>query len=178
MDEPIITVDDLEVAQFIYLILNNKKIREVIDTITSKVVLILGRFGERKAVLDAIRDELRKNNFLPVLFDFMPPESRDTHETITTLARLARFVIADITYPKSVPQELVSIVESLPSLPIQPLLEEGQEPWGMYDHIKKYPWVLEINRYKNLDDLLKSLEEIILSADTKSKELKSSNCHE
>src|SRR5205807_6207104 len=39
-----ITVDNLEVAQFIYLLLNNKKIRDVIDTITSKVVLILGRF--------------------------------------------------------------------------------------------------------------------------------------
>ncbi len=43
-DEPIITVDNLDLAQFIYLLLNNKKIRDVIDTITSKVVLILGRF--------------------------------------------------------------------------------------------------------------------------------------
>ena len=39
-----IQVDNLEVAQFIYLLLNNEKIRNVIDTITSKVVLILGRF--------------------------------------------------------------------------------------------------------------------------------------
>ena len=39
-DQPTITVDNLEVAQFIYLLLNNKKIRDVIDTITSKVVLI------------------------------------------------------------------------------------------------------------------------------------------
>src|SRR5262249_55170805 len=53
-DEPAITVDNIEVAQFIYLMLNNQKIREVIDTITSKAVLILGRFtDERKAVLDA-----------------------------------------------------------------------------------------------------------------------------
>src|SRR5215471_5162444 len=57
--EPEITVDNLEVAQFIYLLLHNEKIRDVIDTITSKVVLILGRFTpERKAILDAIRDEL------------------------------------------------------------------------------------------------------------------------
>ena len=39
-----ITVDNVEVAQFIYLLLKNQKIRHVIDTITSKVVLILGRF--------------------------------------------------------------------------------------------------------------------------------------
>ena len=52
-DEPAITVDNIEVAQFIYLLLNNPKIRDVIDTIGKKAVLILGRFTpERKAVLD------------------------------------------------------------------------------------------------------------------------------
>jgi hypothetical protein len=72
--EPAIMVDNLEVAQFIYLLLNNEKIRQVIDTITSKVVLILGRFtSERKAVLDAIRDSLRQRDYLPVLFDFDKP---------------------------------------------------------------------------------------------------------
>jgi hypothetical protein len=47
------------------LLLHNQKVRDVIDTITSKVVLILGRFtDERKAVLDALREELRKRNYL------------------------------------------------------------------------------------------------------------------
>ena len=45
--EPAITVDNLEVAQFIYLLLNNESVRRVIDTITSKVVLILVP-GERR----------------------------------------------------------------------------------------------------------------------------------
>ena len=64
-NEPEITVDNIEVAQFIYLLLNNQKIRDVIDTITSKAVLILGRFTlERKAVLDALREELRKRDLL------------------------------------------------------------------------------------------------------------------
>src|SRR6266566_5986086 len=95
-DEPIITVDNLEVAQFIYLLLNNQKIRQVINTVTSKVVLILGRFTpDRKAILDVLRDELRKQNYLPVLFDFDKPRSRNFTETMKTLAHLARFVIAD-----------------------------------------------------------------------------------
>jgi hypothetical protein len=69
-----ITVDNLEVAQFIYLLLNNSKIRHVIDTITSKAVLILGRFTpERKTTLDALRDALRSHNYLPILFDFEKP---------------------------------------------------------------------------------------------------------
>jgi hypothetical protein len=163
-DETSITVDNLEVAQFIYLLLNNEKIRDVIETITTKVMLVLGRFtSERKGILNAIREELRRHNYLPVVFDFETPVCRDTQETITTLARLARFIIADITDPRSVPQEFVSIVESLPSLPIQPLLEVGNEPWGMYDHIKRYPWVLEIHHYKDLDGLLTTLSEKVIT---------------
>src|SRR5262249_18510565 len=108
--QSIITVDNLEVAQFIYLLLNNQRIRRIIDTITSKVVLILGRFTiERKFVLDSIRNELRKSNYLPVLFDFEKPSSRDITETIATLAHMSRFVIADITDAKSIPQELQQI---------------------------------------------------------------------
>lgn len=173
-EEPTITVDNLEVAQFIYLLLNNQKIRHVIDTITSKVVLILGRFSpKRKAILDAIRNELRKHNYLPVLFDFEKPSSRNTQETVTTLARLARFVIADITAPRSIPQELVGIVESLPSLPVQPILTHGSKPWDMYDHIKRYPWVLKILKYKNQKDLLPSLwEKVITPAEEKLLEAK------
>jgi hypothetical protein len=55
--EPDITVNDIEVAQFTYLLLNNQKTREVIDTITSKAVLILGRFSEERK---AIRNERGK----------------------------------------------------------------------------------------------------------------------
>ncbi len=173
--EPEITVDNLEIAQFIYLLLNNENIRGVINTITTKVVLILGRFRpKQKAILEAIRNELHKHNLIPVIFDFQKPATKDTHETITTLARLARFVIADITSPKSIPQELVSIVETLPSLPIKPILKSGNKPWGMFDHIKRYPWVLEIFTYHDLNFLLVNLREMVIApAEAKAKELQS-----
>jgi hypothetical protein len=76
--EPTVTVDNIEVAQFVYLMLHNQKIRDVIDTITSKAVLILGRFTqERKPVLEALREELRQRKYLPILFDFQKPRSRN-----------------------------------------------------------------------------------------------------
>jgi len=43
-NEGTITVDDLKIAQFIHTILNNENVRNVIDTLTTKLVLILGRF--------------------------------------------------------------------------------------------------------------------------------------
>jgi hypothetical protein len=168
---PTISVDNLEVAQFIYLLLNNQKIRHVIDTITSKVVLILGRFTpERKVVLDAIRDELRKREYLPVLFDFEKPSNRDITETVSTLAHLARFVIADITDAKSIPQELLAIVPALPSVPVQPLLLASQREYGMFEHFKRYPWVLEPYLYEDQDGLLAAItDKVIGPAETMAK---------
>ena len=157
-DEPEVTVDNLEVAQFIYLLLNNDRIRSVIDTITSKVVLILGRFTpERKAVLDSIREELRKRDYLPVLFDFAKPVRRDLTETISILAHMARFIVADITDAKSIPQELERIVPGLPSVPVQPLLLACQHEYGMFEHFRRYPWVLEPVLYDNQQQLLADL---------------------
>ena len=161
--EPEITVDDIEVAQFIYLMLNNRKIRKVIDTITSKIVLILGCFTkERKAVLDALRDELRKRNYLPVLFDFSKPTSRTTDETITLLARMARFVIADISDAKSVLQELEAIVKELPSVPVQPVIIASQDEPGMFDSYRPYPWFLPVHRYNTPAQLLNELSDRVI----------------
>ena len=161
--EPKITVDNLEVAQFIYLLLNNQKLRHVVDTITSKTVRILGRFtDERKAVLDALREELRKRNYLPILFDFAPSKARDITETISLLARMARFVVADITDAKSIPQELAVIVPDLPSVPVQPLLLEGSAEYGMFEHFKRYPWVLETYRYPSSARLIADLGERVI----------------
>lgn len=172
-DEPAITVDSLEVAQFIYLLLNNRKIRDVIDTIGKKAVLILGRFTpERKQVLDGLREALRGRGYLPILFDFDAPASRDITETVSTLAHLSRFIIADITDAKSIPQELLIIVPHLPSVPVQPLLLASQHEYGMFEHFKHYPWVLKMYLYRDKDELLASLTAAVIEpAEAKANEL-------
>ena len=174
VDEPEITVDNIEVAQFVYLLLHNEKIREVIDTITSKAVLILGRFTEeRKAVLDALREELRKRDYLPILFDFEKPRSRNTDETITLLARMARFVVADISDAKSVLQELRAVVPDLPSVPIQPIIFATQEEPGMFDFYRNFRSFLNVHRYASQEQLIVELgEKIILPAELKVPELR------
>lgn len=161
--KPTITVDDLEVAQFIYFLLHNPNFRRVIDTMTSKAVLILGRFSDdRKPTLYAIKDELRKHGYVPIIYDFEGSTNRTTEETITLIARLARFVIADITEPKSIIQEISSITKELPSVPIKPILLEGHEPWSMYDHPKRYPWLLPLYKYQSTEKLISSFKESVL----------------
>jgi hypothetical protein len=174
--EPVITTDDIEVAQFLYLMLHNEKIRRIIDTITSKVVLILGRFTpERKAVLDTLRDELRKprRGYVPVVFDFDKPVNQTTGETVALLARMARFVIADLTDAKSVLQELRDIVPNNPMLAVQPLVITTQEEPGMFDFFRKYPWVLKTYRYSDLPQLTAVLDaEVIRVVEAKVVELR------
>jgi uncharacterized protein YjbI with pentapeptide repeats len=169
---PEISVDNIEVAQFVYLLLHNEKIRDVIDTITSKAVLILGRFtDERKAVLDALREELRKRDYLPILFDFAVPATRDVTETVSLLARMARFIIADLTDPSSIPKELEAIVPGL-AVPVQPLLEASSRPYAMFKDYWKYEWVLPVYRYEGLEPLLTTLaEKVIAPAEAKVKAL-------
>jgi hypothetical protein len=162
-DEPAITVDNIEVAQFVHLMLHNQKLRDVIDTITSKAVLILGRFtDERKAVLDALREELRKRNYLPILFDFDKPTSQTTDETITLLARMSRFVIADISDARSVLQELRAIVPDLPSVPVQPIITATQEEPGMFDFFRNFRSFLKVHHYNNQQQLIADLRERVI----------------
>ncbi len=162
-DAPTIAVDDLGVGHFIHLLLSNRNIRKVIDTITSQVVLILGCFtGERKVVLDALRDELRKRDYLPVMVDFENPSNRDFTATVSTLAHLARFVVADITAAKSVVRELMQIVPELPSLPVRPILLASEQEWGMFRDLRQYPWFLEPFLYEDRADLLGSLSDKVI----------------
>jgi uncharacterized protein YjbI with pentapeptide repeats len=175
-DAPEITVDNIEVAQFIYLMLNNQKVRDVIDTITSKAVLILGRFTqERKPVLEALREELRQRKYLPILFDFEKPRSRNTDETITLLARMARFVVADISDAKSVLQEMRAIVPDLPSVPVPPTILAMQEEPGMFDFYRHFRSFLNVHRYASQEQLIADLgEKVIRPAELKVLDLQGS----
>ena len=139
--EPTITVDNLEVAQFIYLLLNHKKLRDVFNTVTERGVLLLGRFsGGGLEVLQAIAAKLREESYLPIIFDFERPQDRNYTETIKTLTGLARFVIADLSGP-SVPQELYATIPHF-KIPFVPIIEANRKPFAMSLDLLEYPWVV------------------------------------
>jgi hypothetical protein len=161
-DEPTVTVDDLEVAQFIYLLLNNEKVGQVLDALTLKIVLILGRFSDKqKDVLDSIKNELRRRDFTPIIFEYDKPVSKDKTGTIETLARLARFIIADLTDPSSVPHELATIVPFLRTTPVLPLKLTGTHGYTLFDDFCQYPWVLDVYNYNDKQSLISNLAEVI-----------------
>ena len=65
---------------------------------------LVGSPGGRIALLERLREELRKRDFLPMVFNFDKPEVKDFTETVRLLAGLSHFVIADITNPRSAPR--------------------------------------------------------------------------
>jgi uncharacterized protein YjbI with pentapeptide repeats len=162
-NQPVVTVDGLEVAQFVYLLLNNKKLTQVINTIGERGVLILGRFTpERKAILDTIREKLRDRGFLPMMFDFEKPKQKDFTETIKLLAGMSRFIIADITNPKSSPLELQATVPDYMT-PLVPIIREDEEPFSMFlDLQQKYDWVLDVLKYDSVENLAYHFDEAII----------------
>lgn len=147
-DMPTVTVDNIELAQFLYLMINNERLRDVIKTITSKVVLILGNFSpDRKPILDQIRELLKTKDVIPVMFDFEKPSTRNLTETVMTLASMAKYVIADLSNPRSIPHELASVARDLPSTRFYPIIVAGEKPYGMFADYCSYPWIRPIKEY-------------------------------
>jgi photosystem II stability/assembly factor-like uncharacterized protein len=141
--------------------IENLKFRNLIEQLTSKVVLLLGRFTpERKAVLDDLWHALRKLGYMPVVFDFDVPTRRDRLETATLLAYLSRFLVVDITAARSVPAELQSILPNL-SAPVRPILDrrDPQGSFALFDDFAKFEWLLlPVFGYDNPTHLIASLQ--------------------
>lgn len=171
-NEPSIMVDRLEVAQFLYLLLHNQELHHVITAITSNMVLILGRFtAERQPFLEAIRDELRVRGYTPLLLNFERPLSHDFSVSLRTLARIARFIIADLSGHKSISQELRALLTDT-VVPIQPLLHGIRRLYQMFPDFKAHPCVLPGHRYASVVDLQTTFDEnIIKPAEEKAKML-------
>ncbi|MEP6947727.1 MAG: pentapeptide repeat-containing protein [Ginsengibacter sp.] len=171
--EAAVTVDDLELAQFIYLILNNGKLRGVIDTITSKAVLILGRFGKRMKIIAEMRTALRRKGYAPIVFDFEVTSSKNLSDTIKLLAQMARFILVDVTDPQSAPYEIGIIsMMNLISTPLVPLIEGEQKPFAMLEDILRQNWCTELHRYKHPEHLATIFEtDILTSAEAKRRHL-------
>lgn len=165
IDNIILEVNDIEVAQLLYLLKQRDKkgksikVKSVIDALTEKIVLILGNFGVQKfAILHSMREKLASKGYVPVIFNFKSPEDRDLIETVAILAGLSRFVIADFTSQTSTPLEALLIISGY-KVPFAPIILKGKKIFGMFESLQeKYDWVLDHWEYKNKNHLMKNLQ--------------------
>lgn len=170
--DPLITVDDIEIAQFIYSLLNNEKIRNVIDTMRTKGVLILGSFSNDKKnkitpkkVLDKIKEELLKKNYVPIVFDFDPSKKLDLISTVKTLALLSSFIIVDLSTPAGQLTEIGNLVREFP-IPFIPIASnETEHITSMVSKkaLGNYHWFKKDIIYYSIADFDKQLPKVIES---------------
>jgi Pentapeptide repeats (8 copies) len=163
---PALEVDHLDAAQFLFVLLDNPRIGHAFDALNSRIVLILGRFGgghlER---LKAMQSRLlASGEFVPIVFDFERPAGRSLTESVAGFAHLSLFVIADLTDPRSIPQELSHIVPFLPSVPVLPLVPRLAEVYSMFEHFQRYPWVLAPVEYGTPERLMELFDTQVLQA--------------
>lgn len=118
--------------------LDGEGVSRMLSDIAARSVLILGRFtAQRKVILDAIRKALATppRQYVPIVFDFEKPGDRTLIGSILRFASVSRFVIADLSDPKSVPAELQAIVPQFVSLPVMLIIEATQREYAVADDI-------------------------------------------
>ena len=139
---------------------------EIMSECSKRRVLILGRFTDmRLKILEEIEACLikHKNRYIPQLFTFQKPEGRGLTESIIGFAAFSKFIIVDLSEPKSVPAELQAIVPNFLSVPVVPIIVSGETEFANFDDIKRRENVIKPTiQYNNLKDLLEKLDKIVI----------------
>jgi hypothetical protein len=171
--DPAVVVDNLEVAEFVSQMLEYTRVRNALDAISTKFVLILGRFTkDRKAILATIRDQVRKSDLLPITVECTRQTRAALPGAVELFSRMSQFILVDFTEPDGVPDELTTLVAGHLKTPIQPI--HAPEPLGyrMFAEKQAHPSVMDPFVYENRDHLLEAIESVFLAVEEKAKELR------
>lgn len=157
-----ILVDQFEVAQFFSYVLEHPTLSRMIQRIQLPVVLLVGNFsGERKAIAQAIKEELRQRRIIPMTFsveDVVPPR---LGELLAQLLRWVRFVFVDGTEAPLLLHELQQLLPDLPAVPMQ-LFWQGSAPEHVAEEIKPFPHILSPVVYTSANDVCAIMQAGIL----------------
>jgi uncharacterized protein YjbI with pentapeptide repeats len=105
-------VDDIELAQFVFYLSKYKRMRNALNILNDRAVLLLGRFQDGGLErLYRVRERFRDRGYMPMIFDFARPQNLSLTETGVAMAALAKFLVAELSGP-SVPAELADILNS------------------------------------------------------------------
>jgi len=172
--QPVLSVDSLQTAQLVGMLLHHENARYDVFSITLNTVLVIGRFPpERKPVLAAIKEALRRSEYSPLVLDFHLPGSGDKNEIVKTLGRMSRFVVADLTDDRRIAETLDAVVHFLPSIPIQPIGQAGAEQAVTDRHYHRYRSVLPFWRFKDPDEVAAKFgREVIAPAERQAAEIR------
>jgi uncharacterized protein YjbI with pentapeptide repeats len=153
-------VDDIELAQFVHYLSSHKRMRDALNVLNDKGVLLLGGFRDGGLErLYCIRKWFQGRGYVPMIFDFVRPDSLSLTETAVTMAALSKFVVVDLSGP-SVPAELQAILDQVK----KPILAFG-DAYALFPDLADRTNLITIsgggsNLLGSLEDNLSALERL------------------
>src|SRR5205823_501439 len=147
---PPLFVDYIKLAPLLYEIDRDNALGVLIEALSSKVVLLLGRFaGQQKIALDVLHEALSLRGYMPVIVDFECSGLHSVEETVQTIGFCAKFIVADVTDARSVLFEVPEIVRSR-AVPVKVIVEQGQgtEPPILRRLRRRSPHLLPMYEYE------------------------------
>jgi hypothetical protein len=165
-EDPVVTVDDIRIAQFIQAYLRSEAIRKAASSISFRAVLILGRFEflERKAVMKSLTNKLREYGLLPIVVDLDPPSDDTLNKTVNHLSEIAWFVIADLTNPRTYAGDTRQAEITEIEMPLLPILQEGTTQITNLAELQKSRLTLEPVQYTSAVDLAQAVTPELIDA--------------
>ncbi|HEX4228401.1 MAG TPA: pentapeptide repeat-containing protein [Bryobacteraceae bacterium] len=154
------TVDDIELAQFVYYLSNHKKMRDALNILNERGVLLLGQFKDGGLErLYSMREWFQGKGYMAMIFDFARPDNLSLTETVVTMAGLSKFIVVDLS-GSSVPAELQSILSQIK----KPVLAFGDR-YALFPDLADQTSVVTIesdkpNLLSGLEDKLSEVEKL------------------
>ena len=154
-------LNDLRFAPFLHELAYEDAFGRVVEALTAKFVLILGRFtDDRKPILDRLRRALRHFGYVPHLVDYDCKQS--WLHVVKTAAMCSRFVIADLTEPRSVPAEVVEILRLRETLIVAPIVQAGYDEPPIFGELRATGQLLTKYEYRDADVLIRHLATAVI----------------
>jgi uncharacterized protein YjbI with pentapeptide repeats len=153
-------VDDIELAQFVHYLSDHRKMRDTLNILNDKGVLLLGRFKDGGIErLYAVRERLQRQGYMAMIFDFERPDNMSLTETVVTMAGLSKFIVVDLS-GASVPGELQAILSQIK----KPIVAFG-DAYAMFPDIEDQTHVITFagddpQWLDHLESLLPELERL------------------
>ena len=122
-DGPLVTVDGLSLAQFVYYLIHTPDAQDFIHAAALKTALVCGRFSERaQPFLTAARAALHRRGLHPIMFDLRGQTLRAVEDGFLSLARMSALTAVDMTGISTMPAQIAALAEE--GARIQPMVDK------------------------------------------------------
>lgn len=166
-DFGMLALNDLKIGPALFEVVRNDALPRLFELLSSKLVLILGRFAPAasKERLERLRAEIGRRGYIAVVVDWELQGRFNATTIVSAISMCSRFIVADVTDARTVIAEVREALAQRP-VAIQPLLLFGSpEPaflrWARTD---KYQQLLPTITYRDINDLIAKLDDEIIPA--------------